>query len=272
MASRFDDAHTRTTTLATTLTTSYPPPSLPLSISFPPTDPSLSSAANNPPILYTTFPYPTSDPLDAKLAPLLVVTQWDVEIVDPSGVLLESTTTIVRPEVTVSDGGGGGGGGEKGVERARRMGWRSWSGGERWGVMVAVIVAVLVLLGVGCWVLCVKFGRDGGGTCKKKRRTAKRTEKMASVFRTGEQGLLKSFKRLGSGRPTRDDDREGTKIPSGGFTYQEAKPPNTRFEMSGGLGDTEVERTAEAALSIPILANQQSTSRGEGYRSTRGPG
>lgn len=261
-------AHTRTTTLTTTLTTPYPPARLPLSISFPP--PLSPPSSTQQEIHFSTLPFRTSDPLDAKLVPILVVTRWDVKIVDPSGVLLESTHTIMRPAKTLLSVN------EKGMEMRAGMGWQSWTGEEKWGVTAAVIGAILMLLAAGCWFIWVKYGKGDGEVDGNKSPAngtkSKNARRRPAVVQTGKTGLLQAFKKTTTNKPT------AGQLPAEAAPRQVAGRAMARYEMSGGTeypqaetseqgepGPPESPREWQALNSSYDVAGNRPAQRGEGY-------
>ena len=125
-----------------------------------------------PSLQYTTFPSPTS-PFSKQYPdglPILVLTQVDGIIVDPSGQVLTTATVVQSPPTPPS--------GQKVVLVPGSSTWASWTEGEKGGVIAATVFSVLGLIGVFLYLCHVrrkrkKMERDmergprGGGGKKK---------------------------------------------------------------------------------------------------------
>ena len=262
MALTFEYTSTATMTTTITAVASYPTSSPSLAdFSFPP----ISA-----PIVYTTLPNPDSDPSAAKLVPVLVVAEWDIAILGPSGDAAQRTTTRVTPdvniplpsettpEVTATSGGGGLAGGQKAATRLTPLGWKSWTGKERWGVCAAVGVAFILLLGAGGWFLWVKFGKEKKENLDGLGKKGRPKHTRLNVVQTGETGLFKGVDVAGSWGSRRGRSQTVSVVGQG----REAQ--STRYEMSGALGYLGNEMTVQEGHRPLLLSDPRRRSSSEG--------
>ena len=223
MSLSFD--YTSTKTLTNTFTVGSPTPT---------SDSAYSIGA---PVIYSTVP--DADPSGAKLIPVLVVTEYYITIEGAGGTVTGHTTTHVTPNVVItlpSESGDAFTVGTNNMNRFKAMGWESWTGKERWGVLAALGAGIALLLAGGGWLIWVRFGR---ARWMKRRSTASKTGgggdvSMKNTWPTGrEQGTRSLSRREGT-------DRRGR------------RPSDTRYQMSGGLGDSKSEMS-ERGGNRPLL-------------------
>ena len=168
---------------------------------------------------------------------------------------------------------------EKGAEMRESMGWQSWTGEEKWGVMAAVIGGFVMLLAAGCWFMWVKYGK-GGGEVDGKTRPANGTEskkerRRPDVAPNGKKGLLRAFKKT-TGNEPRAGQLQSEAAPrpvagsamassdmSGGTRYPQAK---TAEDGASGAPQSSTER--QALNGGHDVAGSGQVQRGEGYGTT----
>lgn len=151
------------------------------------------------PLEYTTLPSPTAP--NAKQfpngQPILVLTQVDGVIMNPQGQVLSTATVIQAPPPlypTLPPGG-------KVNLVQPSYEWSTWSAGERAGVIVAIVLAILGLL-AALWYVCglrrkrkrmekdmEKGPQGGGGDGRKKKRWAKGFGNNPSAQQSGPRGI-----------------------------------------------------------------------------------
>ncbi|KAI9723328.1 MAG: hypothetical protein M1812_001211 [Candelaria pacifica] len=116
--------------------------------------PTLSSS---PPLEYTTLPSPT-DPsikLFPNGQPILVITQVDGVIINPQSQIL-STATIVQaaPPLYPTDTDGG-----KLALVQPSSHWSNWTSGQRDGVIAAIVLSILLLIGLCIYASMIRRKR-----------------------------------------------------------------------------------------------------------------
>ena len=192
---------------------------------------------------------------------------------DPSGVLLESTHTIMRPAKTLLSAN------EKGTDIRGAMGWQSWTGEEKWGVIAAVIGGFVMLLAAGCWFMWVKYGKGGGEMDDNQNpanaTTSKDARRRPDVAENGKTGLLRAFKKTIGNEP-----RVG-QLHSEAAPRPVAERTMARAEMSGGIGCPQLETSEHGESGTPqpprewqalnggsVVTGSRPIQRGEGYGTT----
>ncbi|KAI9876859.1 MAG: hypothetical protein M1830_005446 [Pleopsidium flavum] len=148
---------------------------------------------------YTTLPSPTAS--NSKQfpngQPILVLTQVNGVIMNPQGQVLSTATVVQAPPPlypTLPPGGK-----VNLVEPSYK--WSTWSAGERAGVIVAIVLAILGLL-AALWYICglrrkrkrmekdMEKGPKGGGTGgKKQKRWTKGQGNLSSGQKNGPRGI-----------------------------------------------------------------------------------
>ncbi len=193
---------TRTTTFTTTVTGT---PSEVIYIAFP----TLTSTL---PLEYTTLPSPSNS--NSKIfpngQPILVLTQVDGVIVDPTGQTISTATVVQAPPPLYPTLPAG----NKINLVDPSYKWATWSRGERAGVIVAIVVAVLGMI-AAFWYVCAqrrkrtRLEKDmekgplrGGNTDKKKKK--KRNKELTMSGALG--GLGRVFSRA---RPSNQSGPRG---------------------------------------------------------------
>ncbi|KAL8778827.1 MAG: hypothetical protein Q9213_007219, partial [Squamulea squamosa] len=122
------------------------------------------------PISYITPPIPDSPNSKAYQygLPILVLTELDAVVYDPSGKEVVSTVTTVQkaPGATaVADDGGDAHGGPY-----LRNAWGDWTKAERAGVIAGIVVAVGCTMGMLVWLCCRSRAWGNRGERKRRRR------------------------------------------------------------------------------------------------------
>ena len=118
---------------------------------------SIPTLATPTPVQYTTPPSPTSldQTQDSSGLPILVLTQVDNTVVDPSGSILETATILQglpSEEPTLPSG-------QPLLSVLPDNGWGSWTAAEKAGVIVAALLLGLGLIAAGICVCCVQRKR-----------------------------------------------------------------------------------------------------------------
>ncbi|KAL9001466.1 MAG: hypothetical protein Q9169_000041 [Polycauliona sp. 2 TL-2023] len=122
------------------------------------------------PTSYTTPPIPDSPASKAYPygLPILVLTELDAVVYDPSGRKVVSTVTTVQTAP-------GGGATEMADGKAYlKNAWGEWTPAERGGVVAGIVLVVVFMMGMGVWCCCRSGAWEKRGRKKGRRRSSLR--------------------------------------------------------------------------------------------------
>ncbi|MCJ1480715.1 hypothetical protein MMC06_000870 [Schaereria dolodes] len=247
----------------------------------------IPTPATPPPLQYTSIPFPTLP--DQKQypsgLPILVLTQVNNVIIDPSGNVLETATIVQGPPPvgpTLPSG-------QKVILVPPVTGWRSWTAGEQAGVIVAAVFLGVGLIATGIWVCCVhrrrrkvereakKRHRDGRrGSRHKKEKSGVVALLLKQLFdgsgSRGRSGGLRNGKDVEDGerrskktQRTRSKEKPVPAPQQNGLANPKPEPrrDDWRFSsgepltMSGGLGPSQQVPQGERPLRPPRPSQQR---------------
>ena len=212
-----------------------------------------------PPTLYTSVPAPTA-PNQKEYPnglPILVLTQLDNVIIDPSGSIIETATIVqglppVGPTLPA---------GQKLYLVPPGNGWTSWTAGEKAGVIIAAMLVGLGLFAAWIWICIVHRGRKKAEKEMNRRRRSRSGNKTLAGFEVRDwvHNLFGQKKRSGTQEAQHDSSRRNSvrEVPG---TRTVISTPSVMPRYSQGPNDR---RRDEMSGALPVNEPSQQVSRGE---------